>query len=109
MAMKIAKVVDHEAKELRRHTLGREEFERVHQPIMRAREDDRQPNGCWCYSVLHDAQQRPERLVAARDRTADFAAITPAEIQTLAERYLDPAACFRFLSGPPVKESARRR
>jgi len=99
---KVAKVIDREAKELCRHPLGVEEFQRVHQPMVRAREDDRRTNGYWCNSVLHDAQQRPDRIDAARDRSADFAAITPGEMQALAKRYFDPDSCFRFLAGPPV-------
>ncbi len=51
-------------------------------------------NGYWGYTVLGDAQQRPERLDAARDRLADYAALSRSDIQALALRYFDAARRF---------------
>jgi zinc protease len=89
-----------EIKSLRKKPLGSDEFARVKQPFLRARDDQLRTNQYWCLTVLSDAQQRPERLAAARDRAADSAAITPADIQTLANRYLDPNRAFIFMAYP---------
>ena len=85
---------------VRKNPLTPGEFARIQQPLLRALDDERRTNGYWCVTVLSDAQQHPERLPAARDRSADYASITPAEIQALAQRYLDPDRAFFFTATP---------
>jgi zinc protease len=61
-------------------------------------------NAYWLNNVLADAQERPERLDRARDRLADYEAITKADLDTLAAAYLAPERAIRFtLSAAPAK------
>ena len=69
---------------------------------------DLRRNSYWGHTVLGDAQTKPERLISARNRTADNNAITQAEIQNLLDRYLDPAAAFIFRTAPFQNEDQRR-
>jgi zinc protease len=79
-----------------------DEFDRAKQPFLRVRQDDLRSNAYWGYTVLRDAQQHPERLIAARDRSADTAGITQAEVEKLAQRYLNPDRSFEFVAYPSV-------
>ena len=97
-----AAAIKSEVESIRSHGFSDDEFARVRQPFLRQRVDDLRTNAYWCYTVLDDAQQRPERLAAARNRITDSAAITRAEIEALARRYLDPAAGFMFVSEPGI-------
>jgi len=101
-ALAAAAVIRREIESVRAQGFGADEFQRTRQPFLRKREDDLRTNGYWCFNVLDDVQQRPERLAAARDRTADSASITRDEINILAQRYLDPAAGFMFVAEPGV-------
>jgi len=77
-----------------------DEFERAKQPYLRHREQDLRENGYWAFTVLRDAQERPKRIAAARDRASDTAAINLAEVEALAHRYFDPKQAFRFIAYP---------
>ncbi len=89
--------------DLRTNPLGADEFARVMQPFLRARDDNLRTNPYWCITVLSDAQERPQRIGAARDRAVDSASITPAEIQALARRYLTPGRMFHFVATPSAR------
>jgi zinc protease len=99
-AVRAGKLAQEEIQSLRARPLSDGEFARVKQPFLRARDDQLRTNQYWCITVLSDIQQRPERLAAARDRAVDSAAITPADIQALAKRYLDPNRVFIFMAYP---------
>ena len=90
---------------LREHGIDPDVFERARQPFLRSREEDLRTNSYWGHTVLRDAQLRPARLAAARDHTADTAAITRAELEELARRYLDPARGFLFIAEPGPTET----
>jgi len=77
-----------------------DEFVRAKEPMLRGREAEFRSNAYWLRTVLRDIQQNPNRLVAARDRAADFASITRAELVPLARRYLDPAQALIFAAQP---------
>ncbi len=94
---------------LRNQGIDADLFERVRQPYLRAREDSKRTNGYWLGTVLSAAQQYPEDLAAARDRDADSAAITAAELQALAQRYLEPPAAFVFVAEPAAANPAPAR
>lgn len=99
-ADEVDRLVRREIASLRREGLTSDEFERVRQPFLARRSADLRDNGYWGYTVLREAQLKPARLAAALDRESDTAAITPAEVQALAERYLDPARLFAFRTLP---------
>jgi zinc protease len=107
--VRAAEVIRREIDALHTQGLTEDEFLSVRQPFLRAREDDLRSNDYWAYTVLDDAQQHPERLVAARDRARDTAAITRAEINALAAHYLDPARGFMFVAEPGVTHLWNRK
>jgi zinc protease len=94
-----------ELEQLRKKRFTDDEFERVKAPFLRSREEDLRSNGYWGHTVLRDAQLRPERIAAARDRATDTASITRTELEVLARRYLKPADAFQFVSYPRAEGS----
>jgi zinc protease len=100
-ATRAAQIIKREIVSLQASGLSADEFQRAYQPFVRQYDDSLRNNGYWCETVLADAQQRPKRLVAARDRKSDVGSITLTEIETLAQRYLDPDKGFLFVSEPP--------
>lgn len=99
-AQKAMEIIQREAAQLVKTGVPPEEFERIRQPFLRSRSDDLRTNVYWGYTVLGDVQQYPDRLAAARDRAADTAAITAAELSRLARLHLNPARAFRFATVP---------
>jgi zinc protease len=93
-------IIRREMAAMQREGITRDEFDRAKQPFVAARLADLRSNAYWGYTVLRDAQQKPARLTAARDRTTDTAAITQAEVQALIDRCLTPAAAFVFRTIP---------
>jgi zinc protease len=77
-----------------------DEFTRAKQPFIREYEQSTRTNAYWSHTVFRDAQANPARLRAARDRATDLAAITRAEINVLARRYLDPRRGHVFITYP---------
>jgi zinc protease len=92
--------INKEIKEFGAGRISEESFERVKQPFLRLRIDDLRTNGYWAYSVLRDAQLNPARLDAARERGADCASITRAEIESLASLYLQSSRAITFIAAP---------
>jgi zinc protease len=86
-----------------------DEFARARAPFIRQREDDRRNNGYWAYTVLRDAQQRPVRLDAARDRLSDTAAMTRADLEILARRYFKVSRWFQMVAYPQATGGAASR
>lgn len=93
-------VIRDQIEAVRRGRFADDEFERAKAPFVRARQDDLRSNAYWGYTVLRDAQQRPERLAAARDRAKDTASIRRAEIASLARRYFKLGRWFQFVAYP---------
>jgi zinc protease len=102
-ASQAAQIIAQEIADLRTKGVTTDVFTRVRQPYLRAREDDLRSNGYWLYTVLSDAQQNPARLEAARNRTADNAAITRDDINALFKRYFLSANVFLFSTYPSTK------
>ncbi len=107
-AQRTDELIKSEIKALQRGRFTDDEFERVKLPFLTKREEDTRDNGYWSYTVLRDAQQRPERLAAARDRRSDCAAIGKSDIKTLASRYFDYARWFQFVAYPQVRSPVRQ-
>jgi zinc protease len=118
VANQAAQIVAQEIAKLRTKGVDEDTFVRVRQPLLRAREDDVRTNAYWLYTVISDAQQHPARIAAARDRLADYSAVTRAEIDALLKRYFTPDNVFLFSThpstgavgqlavGPPLKQAA---
>ncbi len=86
--------------DLQKKGISEDEFNRVRQPMLRAIDDEARTNAYWLMTVLAAAQQRPESLAAARDRTADYASVKSGELAELAKRYLVPAKVYIFAAVP---------
>lgn len=96
------KIVEREVTALGKTAPTPDEFERARQPYLSNITEHLRTNSYWGGTVLSDAQLRPKRLIAARDRTADNAAITREEIQALARKHLAPNRAFRFATLPVI-------
>jgi zinc protease len=99
-AQKANELIRSEIKALQHGRFSDDEFGRVKLPYLRTREADMRDNGFWGYTVLRDAQQRPERLAAVRDRQSDCAAIPRSDIEKLAARYFAYGRWFQFVAYP---------
>ncbi|MGC4071256.1 MAG: insulinase family protein [Nibricoccus sp.] len=77
-----------------------DEFLRVKTPFLRERTDHLRHNGYWGHTVLLDAQERPYRLEAALNRTADSTAITHSEVQSLLLKYINRKKGTLFIAEP---------
>jgi zinc protease len=97
---KAAQVMRREIETLLAKGIDEDVFRRARQPFLRTREQDLRDNSYWSHTVLRDAQLHPERLAAARDRATDTAAITRAELEALARRFLEPSRGFLFIAEP---------
>jgi zinc protease len=99
-AQKAMEIIHRESVALMKKGVSADEFERVRQPYLQHRSQELRTNVYWVGTVLSDAQQHPQRLAAARDRTSDTASITAADLSRLARLHLDPAKAFRFATVP---------
>lgn len=99
-ARRTDELIESEIKALQRGRFTDDEFARVKLPFLSKRDEDLRDNGYWGYTVLRDAQQRPERLAAARDRTSDCAAIRRSEVEALGARYFAYRRWFQFVAFP---------
>ena len=103
--LKVSQAIRREIDHLLDHGIDQDVFLRVQQPFLRSRDEDLRSNTYWGYTVLRDAQLRPARLAAARDRSADSLAITRTELEALARRYLSPNHVFMFIAEPGPTDS----
>ena len=94
-------IVERETASLAFKGLTEDEFARAKPPYLHDMDDYLRTNGYWGGTVLSDAQQRPARLDAVRDRAADNASITCAEMSALAKRYFETPNVFEFAIAPP--------
>jgi zinc protease len=88
------------AADLQRNGVLDLELERAKQAALSAIEESARSNEYWLTSVLAEAQEQPQRLDWARQRSDDVGAITAADLDDLAERYLDPSRASRFVVMP---------
>ncbi len=99
-ARAIADAIRAVAADLHAHGVTDDELDRAKQPALTAVKQSLRTNPYWLANVLAAAQEQPERLNWSRDRLADTAAITAAELTALARQYLDPAKVHEFISVP---------
>ncbi|MBE7539916.1 MAG: insulinase family protein [Opitutaceae bacterium] len=83
-----------------------DELERSKLPTLTSIRESARTNNYWLNSVLSRAQERPEVLDWARSREADYASITVAEINALAQRYFSPERISHALILPAAKAPA---
>lgn len=99
----VLQILHREALSLSKDGPTADEFDRVKLPYLRSTTEDLRTNIYWVGTVLDDAQQRPNRIEAARNRSADNASITRAEIARLARKHLHPDNAFKFVTVPGAK------
>jgi zinc protease len=99
-AEKIADAVLAIAGSLQTDGVTDDELERAKKPALTEIKESQRTNRYWLESVLALAQEEPQRLDWARTRTADIAAISKADLDTLAAGYLAPTRAFKFVIEP---------
>lgn len=104
MAEKISDLAVNLADELKQKGVTDDEFKRAREPLLNGTRQSLRDNAYWLPSVLARAQEKPERLDWARTKLADIEAITPAEISSLAAKYLGCEHASRATILPAPKE-----
>ena len=99
-ADKIAEAVTALSAELHQQGVTEDELTRAKRPALTSIRESARSNAYWLNSVLARAQERPEVLGWARNREADVASITKAEMDQLARTYLDPSRLSRAVIIP---------
>jgi zinc protease len=106
LATKITDVVLAIADDLAKNGVTEDELRRAREPIMTEIRQSFRTNSYWLSNVLLRAQEKPEVLDWARSRTADFASITVAEVNTFAKNYLTSGRAFRVTVLPIIAPGA---
>lgn len=91
--------VDRIAASLGADPITEDELERARRPRVEALRRSRATNEFWI-SELSEAQTDPARLPALRSAESDLEAITAAEVQAAAARYLIPSTAYRITVTP---------
>jgi len=99
----LASVVD----QVRSKPISDDQLSRVRNPILERIERDDRDNGYWL-GVVDEAQTDGQRLARHRQRKAVIAAITPGDLQRLAEQYLVPAKALHVRVLPKESKLAER-
>lgn len=87
------------AKSLRDTPLSPEALERAKRPLIEGINTARKGNGYWL-GLLADAQTTPDRLTRIRTQLELLEAVTPADIQALARKYLTSDRAVRMTVTP---------
>jgi zinc protease len=90
------------ADDLAKNGVTEDELNRARLPLLTSFRDSLRNNGYWL-SVLTPAQEKPQMLDWARDRIADNEAITTAELNALAKKYLPRERASRVTILPAGK------
>ncbi len=77
---------------LQKNGVSADALQRARLPLLAAIEDQRRTNAYWLGTVVATGQRDPRRLDWARSLSADFQAVTAADVTALARLYLNPAA-----------------
>ena len=103
-AEELAQVTIDLANELAVNGTNEDELQRAVEPILTGLRESARTNGYWLGAVLASAQEFPQRLDWARSRYSDNEAITVAEINALAARYLSAEQAFKVIVLPEGAE-----
>jgi zinc protease len=88
------------AQDLAANGVTPDELDRAKKPVLTALRESARTNGYWLGAVLSSAQEFPQRLDWCRNRYADNEAITKADLDALAKKYLPPERAFRVTVRP---------
>jgi len=84
--------------------ISQDELERALKPIQSNLKESLRSNGYWLGSVLAQSQEKPEKIEWAKNRDADYAAITVEELNELAQKYLRADNALLYEIVPTEKE-----
>jgi zinc protease len=104
-ALDIIHEVRYIAEQMAEQPPDEDEFRRVLDPTLTQIKDLRQKNSYWLNSVLTGVSRHPEQLDWSRSFASDYAAITAAEVNTLARRYLDNVKAATVVITPEDKKN----
>jgi len=77
-----------------------DELERARKPLQSQIEKSKRDNSYWLATVLSQSQEDPKRLDLIRGRDADYASITPEDLDAVAKKYLLEKNAFKVLIHP---------
>ncbi len=104
-ARAVADAIRATAASLYENGVTEEELSRAKQPALTAIRQSHRTNPYWLGSVLSSAQEQPQRLDWARTRLSAIEAITTADLNRLARRFLNPALAHEILSLPAPNQT----
>ncbi|MDE2475020.1 MAG: insulinase family protein, partial [Alphaproteobacteria bacterium] len=87
------------AADLRDHGPSQEYFERAHKPAVDALEKAVETNNFWASSLI-GAQSDERRLTYIRDLMPQLKAVTPADVQRVARKYLRDDRAWKLIIEP---------
>ena len=87
------------AADLRDHPVGEDEMRRARVPLLEGLQRARNGNAWWLDS-LEEIQTRPEVATTIADQLAQYQALTPADLQQAARRFLVPNRAWKLVIVP---------
>lgn len=93
-ALEMAKLMRDTVTDVREGGVSEDDLERALRPLLSFLQEHRRDNGYWLNRVLFASQAQPSQLDWARSIVSDYEAIERAEIEALAQKYLDPDAAL---------------
>ncbi|MDB4302267.1 insulinase family protein [bacterium] len=83
--------------------VSQDELERALKPLQSNLKESLRSNGYWLGSVLSASQEKPHKIEWAKNRDADYAAITVEELNKLAKEYLKASNALLYEIVPEEK------
>jgi zinc protease len=99
----VAKIILEIGEELANNGTTADEVDRAVQPVLGQLETTLRDNSYWLSTVLAQSQEQAHRLDWARQRDADYASITPEDINALAKKYLPSTNALKITLLPEVE------
>ena len=93
------------AADLKAHPISADELARAQKPVIDKMESELKTNAYW-EQTLPGSMTDPRKLDAIRTRRDQYLKVTAADIQTLANQYLDMSKALRIQVKPSAKASA---
>ncbi|MDB4425798.1 insulinase family protein, partial [bacterium] len=84
--------------------VSQDELERALKPLQSNLKESLRSNGYWLGSVLSASQEKPHKIEWAKNRDADYAAITVEELNKLAKEYLKASNALLYEIVPEEKK-----
>jgi zinc protease len=99
-AKRLADIATQLAATLSKGGIAGDDLERARKPLQSQLEKSKRDNSYWLSTVLAQSQEDPARLDLIRGRDADYAAITPKELDEVAKKFLGEKNALKVLIRP---------